>query len=60
MAEAANDLIRGGGEPLALRPLADALADRVERGAKLIVSHLNDEEEIVVPVLTLSGHDFRL
>lgn len=60
MAEAANDLIRGGGEAAELPRLADALTDRVERGVTLIVSHLNDEEEIVVPVLTLSGHDFRL
>ncbi len=60
MTEAANDLIRAGGEPSALPPLAHALADHIERGTALIVSHLNDEEEIVVPVLTLSGHQFRL
>jgi iron-sulfur cluster repair protein YtfE (RIC family) len=60
MAEAANDLVRGGGAPLELPGLAHALTDRLERGTALIVSHLDDEEEIVVPVLTLSAHDLRL
>jgi len=60
MAEAANGLIRAGGEPGEMPPLAHTLADRIERGVTLIVRHLGDEEEIVVPVLTLSGHDFRL
>lgn len=48
IAEAANALIRGA-QPAE----AAALADRLEHGTALIGRHLSDEEEIVVPVLTL-------
>ncbi|QDH73530.1 hemerythrin domain-containing protein [Brevundimonas sp. M20] len=54
MADDANALLRAGATT-DLRPLAGALADRVERGTRLINRHLWDEEEIVVPVLTLRG-----
>lgn len=54
MAEGANALIRSGATA-DLRPLAEALADRIEDGTRLINRHLWDEEEIVVPVLTLRG-----
>ena len=63
MAEAANALVQAGFDPgasaSALPPLAENLSDRIERGAALINNHLRDEEEIVVPVLTLRGAHLR-
>ena len=61
MAEAAKHLIRSAGEAGDPLPrLADALAERVERGTALIVRHFGDEEEVVVPVLTLRGDGLSL
>lgn len=57
LADSANALLR------ALSPtpvLAETLADRLEATTTLIGRHLDDEEEIVVPVLTLRGEGFRL
>jgi iron-sulfur cluster repair protein YtfE (RIC family) len=50
LAQAANALIRAPG-----RAEAAALADRFSSSAALLDRHLSDEEEIVVPVLTLRG-----
>ena len=59
MADAANGLnraaVEGDGD---LDPLAEALIAAIERGAGPIGRHLRDEEEIVVPVLTLRGDPF--
>ena len=42
-----------------LAPHAEALVAAIEAGAGPIGRHLRDEEEIVVPVLTLRGDPFR-
>jgi hypothetical protein len=55
MADAANVLIQAGREPGDLSPQAASLSEHNERGAALIGRHLWDEEEIVVPVLSLRG-----
>lgn len=55
MAEAANGLNRalpGGGD---VRPQGDALAAAIAATAGPLLRHLSDEEEIVIPVLTLRG-----
>lgn len=55
MADAANGLTRAVTEGADLAPHAAALAGAVEGGVALIGRHLADEEEIIVPVLTLRG-----
>jgi hemerythrin HHE cation binding domain-containing protein len=55
IAGAANVLIQAGREPGDLSPHAASLSDHIDRGTTLIGRHLWDEEEIVVPVLTLRG-----
>ena len=57
LADAANALILAGREPGPgdLSPLAASLTDHIGRVTALIGRHLWDEEEIVVPVLSLRG-----
>jgi hypothetical protein len=55
MAEAGNGLNRAAVEGGDLAAPSAALADAIERACTLIGRHLTDEEEIIVPVLTLRG-----
>jgi hypothetical protein len=55
MAEAATGLNCAAAEAGDLRRYAAALAGEIERGGALIGRHLADEEEIIVPVITLRG-----
>jgi hypothetical protein len=58
MAEAANAFNRAGSEGGDIRPHADALAGAIDTASGPIGRHLGDEEEIIVPVLTLRGDPF--
>jgi hypothetical protein len=57
MADAANALNHAA--VVDLNPHADGLIAAIDRAAPPIGRHLSDEEEIIVPVLTLRGDPFR-
>jgi hypothetical protein len=59
MAQAANALNGAMDQSGDRRPLAATMAEAIESGVGLIGRHLDDEEEIVVPVLTLRGDPFQ-
>ena len=60
MAQAANALNGAAGQSGDQPRLAATMADAIESGVGLIGRHLDDEEEIVVPVLTLRGDPFQV
>lgn len=59
MAEAATGLHRAGAGAGELGIHSSALVNAIERGGLLIERHLTDEEDIIVPVLTLRGDPFQ-
>ncbi|MDB5440976.1 MAG: hypothetical protein JWM33_3403 [Caulobacteraceae bacterium] len=59
MAQAGTALNQAAAQAGDLRPHAGTLTAAIERGGFLIGRHLTDEEEIIVPVLTLRGDPLR-
>ena len=55
LASAANKVLRLATDPEAARERTTELLDEIETLGRLLVRHLTDEEELVVPVLLRSG-----